>query len=144
MAEQDPYARARARSEARRAELKPLGPGERPLGLKLAIGLAAFIALANLVGVAFGAGSEKPALGLAFAAVMIAAAAGMWARRYLVMIAFQALLAVAMIYALLSLAVASNALGALLAAAVVVVCAPIFWLMVRVMARLQVPPGPPE
>jgi hypothetical protein len=40
----------------------------------------------------------------------------------------------------LSLAFASNVVAVVVAATVVVVCAPIFWLLVRVMARLQVPP----
>ena len=38
------YARGRARDEAIRARLTPLGPDERPLGLKLAIGVVLLIA----------------------------------------------------------------------------------------------------
>jgi hypothetical protein len=133
------YARARRRADEARAALQPLEPGERPLGIKLATGLALLVALGNLIGVAVGAGSEKPVLGLAFAAVMLIAAAGMWARRYLALIAFEALLAIGIIYAALSLLFASNLLGVLLALAVIAVCSPIFWLLIRVMARLQVP-----
>jgi hypothetical protein len=126
-------------AERRRAELTPLAPGERPLGVKLAVGLALLVALANLIGVAAQAGNEKPVLGLAFAAVMLAAAAGMWARSYLTLLAFEALLAIGIIYAALSLLFASSLLGVALGLAVIVVCSPIFWLLVRVMARLQVP-----
>jgi hypothetical protein len=135
----DPYARARERAEARRAALRPLGPGERPLGLKLAVALAVLVAVANLVAVAVEAGDQPPARGLAFAAVMLVAAVGMWARRYLVLLAFEGLLAISILYAALSLAFASNLLALLLPALVIVVCAPVFWLLVRVMARLQVP-----
>jgi hypothetical protein len=134
------YERSRRRTEAVRAGLEPLAPGERPLGLKLAVGLAVLIALGNLVGVALGAGHQPPARGLAFAAVMLAAAAGMWARLYLALVAFEALLTLAIIYAALSLAFAANLAAALLALAVIAVSAPIFWLLIRVMSRLQVPP----
>jgi hypothetical protein len=136
----DGYARARARSEAARASLRPLGPHERPLGIRLAVALAALIALANVVGVIAGAGAAKPALGLAFAALMTAAAIGLWRRQYLVLLAFEALLAVSIIYATLSLAFASNLAAVALGIGVIAVCSPVFWLLVRVMARLQVPP----
>jgi hypothetical protein len=136
----DGYERARRRAEDARAALEPLGEHERPLGIKLAVALALCIALANLVGAIAGAGNESPGLGVAFAAVMLAAAAGMWTRSYLALIAFQALLAVGIIYAALSLAFASNLRAVVLGVAVIAVCAPIFWLLVRVMARLQVPP----
>ncbi len=43
------YARSRARADAIRAELQPLAPGERPLGIKLAVALAVALALANVV-----------------------------------------------------------------------------------------------
>jgi hypothetical protein len=135
------YARSRERAEETRASLTPLGPGERPLGIKLAVALAVAVAVANLVGVAAGAGDESPTLGIAFAVVMLAAAAGMWARSYLALIAFQALLAVGIIYAALSLAFASNLLAVVTGVAVIAISAPIFWLLVRVMARLQVPRG---
>jgi hypothetical protein len=140
LASPDRYARSRERNEAARAALTPLGPGERPLGLKLAVALAVLVAVANLVAVAAGAGDQSPARGLAFAVIMLIAAAGMWARRYLAVIAFEALLAVSVLYAALSLAFASNLRAVVLAALVIIVCAPVFWLLIRVMARLQVPP----
>jgi hypothetical protein len=135
----DRYARSRERAEATRAELTPLGTGERPLGLKLAVALAVVIALANLGAVA-ASGGDRAGAGIAFAAIMLAVAAGMWDRRYLAVIAFQALLAVSIMYAALSLAFASNARAVVLAALVIAVSAPVFWLLIRVMARLRVPP----
>jgi hypothetical protein len=140
MTERPGYARARQRADETRASLTPLGPGERPLGLKLAVALAVAVALANVIGVVAGAGDASPTLGIAFAVVMVAAAAGMWARSYLTLLAFQALLAVGIIYAALSLALASNLLAVVTGVAIIAVCSPIFWLLVRVMARLQVPP----
>ncbi len=134
------YERSRRRSDEIRAGLEPLGPDERPLGIKLAAALAAAIAVANVVGVIAGAGNASPAVGLAFAVMMGGAAVGLWQRRYLVVLGFEALLAVAILYAALSLLLASSLLGLLLGIGVIVICSPIFWLLVRVMARLQVPP----
>jgi hypothetical protein len=135
------YARSRAKADAIRAGLQPLGPDEQPLGLTLAIALALFIAVANLVGAAFSVGGESPAVGVVFAVVMFALAYGIWRRVYLVILLFQAVLAVSIILAALALALASNVLGVLVALAIIAVSAPVFWLLVRVMARLQVPRG---
>jgi hypothetical protein len=129
------------RAEAIRAQLRPLGPGERPLGLKLAVGLAALLAIGNLVGVAAGAGSESPVLGIAFAILLGGLAYGMWERRYLAVLAFEALLALTLVVATISLMFADTALELVISVVSLVVCAPVFWLLVRVMARLQVPRG---
>jgi hypothetical protein len=133
------YARSRAKTEAIQAQLQPLGPDERPLGIKLATALAAFVALANLVVAAFWAGGESPSTGVAFAVLMAAIAGGLWMRRYLVILLFQALLALSIIVSTLSLAFAGNLLGVLLPLGVIGASSPVFWLLVRVMARLQVP-----
>jgi hypothetical protein len=133
------YARSRAKADAIRAELTPLGPDERPLGLKLAVALAVLIAVANLVGAIAGVGDASPAVGLAFALAMGLVAAGLWARIYLVLLLFQALLAFTIIIATLSLAVAGNAVAVVVAVGLIVLCSPVFWLLIRVMARLQVP-----
>ena len=133
------YARSRAKTEAIQAQLTPLGPDERPLGIKLAVALSVFIGLASLIGAAFGVGGESPAIGVVWAIGMFAIAAGLWARIYLVLLLFQALLAITIIISALSLAFASNILGALLVLALIAACSPVFWLLVRVMARLQVP-----
>ena len=136
---QPDYSRSRERDAAIRAQLEPLAPGERPLGLKLAVGLAGVLALANVGGVAAGAGSESPALGIAFAILLAALAFGMWQRRYLAVLAFEALLALTLIVSAISLLFARNAAAAAISVVALVVCAPVFWLLVRVMARLQVP-----
>jgi hypothetical protein len=135
----DGYARSRQRADEARAALTPLGPHERPLGIKLAVALALFIAVATLVGAALGAGGESPVVGVVWAGLMVAVAAGLWARRYLVILLFQALLALSIIVTTLSLAFASNLLGVLLALTIIGLCSPVFWLLIRVMARLQVP-----
>ena len=133
------YARSRARTEAIQAQLEPLGPDERPLGLKLAVGLALLIAAANLVGAAAGAGGASPGVGVAFALFMGVLAYGMWQRRYLVILLFQALLAITIIISTLSLAFARTATRRAVAVLLIGLSAPVFWLLIRVMARLQVP-----
>jgi len=134
----EPYARSREQAEATRAALRPLGTDERPLGLKLAVALAIVIAVANLALVVADGGKGWPG-GLAFAALMLVAARAMWGRSYLAVIAFEGLLAISIIYATISLAFASNLRAVVLAVVLIVVCTPVFWLLIRVMARLQVP-----
>jgi hypothetical protein len=131
----------RDRDAEAREKLRPLAPGERPLGLRLAVALAALLALANVAVLILASGTHRSE-GLAFALLMAVAAVGMWQRRYLAVLAFEVLLGISTIYAALSLAFASNLAGALLALAVIAVCAPVFWLLVRVMARLQTPREP--
>ena len=133
------YARSRARTEAIQAQLEPLGPDERPLGLKLAVGLALLIAVANLIGAAVGAGGESPAIGVVFALFMGALALGMWQRRYVVIAALPGaardhdhhLDAVAGVRAHRDPGDRRGAVDRF--------SAPVFWLLIRVMARLQVP-----
>jgi len=132
------YARSRERADATRAALQPLAPDERPLGLKLAVALALVVAAANLVLVVVGGGKGWEG-GLAFAALMLCAAGFMWQHNYLALVAFEGLLAISIVYAALSLAFASNLRGVVLPVLVIVVCAPVFWLLIRVMARLRVP-----
>jgi hypothetical protein len=129
----------RDRSAEVRETLLPLAPGERPLGLRLAVGLAALLALGNLVVLVTASGSHRLE-GLAFAVAMALLAAGMWQRRYLAVLAFEVVLGISTVYAALSLLFASNVEAALLALAVIAVCSPVFWLLVRVMARIQTPP----
>jgi len=127
-----------------REKLRPLEPGERPLGLRLAVGLAALLALANVVVLAGGWGaSARRQEGVLFALVLGILAIGMWQRRYLAVLAFELLLGLSTVYAALSLAFASNLAAALLSLAVIAVCAPVFWLLVRVMGRLQAPAREP-
>ena len=135
-------ARGEERNEALRARLEPFGPGERPLALRLSALLAALIAVGNLVALAAGAtvnGSRPVAGALVLAVLMAAFAVGLWQRRYLAVLAWEALLGVTMVYAALSLMLASNLAAVLVCVALLAVCGPLFWLLVRVMGRLQVP-----
>jgi len=137
------YARGRRRDEEARAKLEPLAPGERPLAVTIAAVLAFVVAAANLVLYLAGweVRGQDPNLGgaLAVCAVFGLAGVGMWRTRYWAVIGFEVLLGVLLVSAALSLMLASNLRGALLSLAVIVVAGPLFWFLIRAMARIQLP-----
>jgi hypothetical protein len=138
-----PRLRGEAANEAVRAELQPLKPAERPAALIVAVVVAAALGLANVALYAAGTevrGKSPSAAGvIAFAVLMLVDAWGMWNLRYWAVLGFQALLAVTIIIAALSLAVASNLLAVLLCLVIIVPGSWLFWKLVRVLARLQMP-----
>ena len=137
------YARSRERNEAARAALEPLAPGERPLAVTIAAVLSFAVAVANLVLYLAGweVRGQDPALGGALVVCVVFAVAGfgMWRTRYWAVIGFEVLLGVLIVSAALSLMLASNLSGALLSVAVIVVAGPLFWFLIRAMARIQMP-----
>jgi hypothetical protein len=138
------YARARERNEAARAALVPLAPAERPLALRVSTLIAALIAAGNLAAVLAGVevnGASPVAPALVLVVLMAGVAVGLWQKRYLVVLLWQALLAVALLYASLSVMLASNAAAVLVCVGVLVIAGPLFWFNVRIMARLQAPPA---
>jgi hypothetical protein len=140
------YARAEERNAAVRATLTPLAPGERPPALVVAVVLAAALAIANVVALVAGLdveGRRPGAFGvLLFAVLMLAAAWGMWQRRYGAVLAFEALLGITVAIAALSLFVANNAAAVVLCLVILLPGGWLFWKLVRVMGRLQAPRGP--
>ncbi len=143
------YARGRERDERIRAELTPLGPHERPLPLKLAVALAALLAISNVALYAAGwevRGEEDQGPGgvIFFAALLTLIAVGMWRRSYVAVLGFQALLALTVIFTFLSLMVASNLAAVVLCVAIIAIAGTLFWYLIRVMARIQLPSRRPE
>jgi hypothetical protein len=137
------YARAEERNAAVRADLQPLGPGERPAALTVAVALAAALALGNVIAYATGLEVDGRRPGLAgvlfFALLMLSAAWGMWRRHYWAVLSFEALLGITIGIAGLSLLVASNLAALVLCAVILVGGGVLFWKLIRVMARLQAP-----
>jgi hypothetical protein len=137
------YARSAERDAEARATLHPLEPGERPAPLAAAALVAAVLAVGNLLALAAGvhvAGRRPSTLGVVlFAALMLGAAWGMWNRRYWAVLGFQALLAVTIVIAALSLLVASNVTAVVLCLSIVGFGGWLFWKLVRVMGRMQAP-----
>lgn len=134
------------RDEIARAGLTPLEPGERPTPVVVASVVAVVLAVSNLG--LFLAGVEvqgqKPNVFgvLLFGALMLVAAWGMWNLRYWALLGFQALLAVTLVIAGLSVMVAGNLLALVLCLAVLGLGGWLFWKLVRVLGRVKVPrPG---
>lgn len=142
------YARGRARDDTLRAALQPLAPGERPLAVTVAAILAALLGAANVVLLAAGweieGGGQSVAGVLIFAGLMWAAAIGMWRCRYWAVLGFEALLGIAIVYASLALLVASNLAAVLRCLAIIAVAGPLFWFLIRAMARIQLPTRRPQ
>jgi hypothetical protein len=136
-------ARGEERNAAIREGLVPLAPDERPLALRASAVLAALIAVGNLVALAAGAtvnGQRPVVAALVLSLLMAGFTVGLWRKRYLVVLAWQALLGITLVYATLSLMLASNLRAVLICVALIVVAAPLFWMLVRIMARIQAPP----
>ena len=137
------YERSRQRNETARAQLEPLAPGERPRAVTVAAVIAGVMAVANLALYLAGwdVRGQDPNLGgaLAVCAVLGLAAIGMWRVQYWAVIGFEVLLGVLVVFAALSLMLASNVRGALLSLAVIALAGPLFWFLIRAMARIQMP-----
>ena len=135
--------RSELRNEEARAALAPLGPGERPTAVTIAAAVAALLAAGNVIAYVAGAtinGDRPEAYGVvAFTLLMLTAAWGMWRARYWAVLGFQALLAITIIIAGLSLAVASNLAAAALCVALIWLGGWLFWKLIRAMARIQMP-----
>ena len=137
------YARSRAKTDAVRAELQPLEPGERPTAVTIAAAIAILIAAANLV-LFYGGwevrGQDPKAGGTwIFVGIMVAAAIGMWRGKYWAVLGFEMLLGIAIIGTAAALLRASNLAAVALCFGIFAVCGPLFWFLIRAMARLQMP-----
>jgi cation transport ATPase len=138
-----PMSRSERRNAETRAKLVPLEPGERPLAVTIAAIVAVALAAANLIAFAVGAeidGERAPVWQVvAFAAIMLVAAWGMWQVKYWAVLAFQALLGIFIILVAIQATVASNLLALVVVIALVVPAGTLFWFLIRAMARIQMP-----
>ncbi|HVC85409.1 MAG TPA: hypothetical protein VNC12_09160 [Solirubrobacteraceae bacterium] len=134
--------RSQRRDQLAREALLPLAPGERPPALLAAVAVAALLGGGNAIAYAAGAhiAGRHPSPGvLAFSGLMAVLAAGMWTRRYIAVLAFEALLAFAVLLFSLLLVEAANLEGVLVSVAVIAGGGWLFWKLVRVMGRLAAP-----
>ncbi|MFL5823685.1 MAG: hypothetical protein ACJ764_09625 [Solirubrobacteraceae bacterium] len=140
--------RSEQKNAAVRAGLKPLGPGERPWPITVGALLAAASGISQLVlyivGVRLKTSGLKAAAGqtIVFAVLMLVCAAGMWWLRYWAVLGFMALLAILVTFAVGSLITASSVLGAVVAVAIVGGGGYLFFKLVRVLSRIQMPKFP--
>jgi hypothetical protein len=138
--------RSQRRDAEARANLKPLAPGERPMAVRVSALVAAILGLANLIAWLAGdkISGKHPAAGgiLIFSALMLACAVGLWRMWYGAVLGFMALLAIVGTLFSLYLVEASNVLGFIVAPIVIVACGYLFFKLVRVLSRIQMPQRP--
>jgi hypothetical protein len=129
-----------------RAALAPLGAGEWPIALRVAIGVCIVLAIAVIVGAASvhdlsRHGGSLPGAAL-LAVVLALLAQGMYRHRYWAVLSFEALLAFQIIVTSLALVVASTILAAIVCVISVGLGGWLFWKLVRVMGRMQASESP--
>jgi hypothetical protein len=129
------------REELLRAELEPLGEGERPRALLVAIAVCVLLALAVIIGAATvhnlsRHGGSLPG-GVFLAIVLLLLAHGMYKKRYWAVLGFEALLAFQIIVTSLALVVASTIVAAAICALSVGLGGWLFWKLIRIMGRIQ-------
>jgi hypothetical protein len=140
--------RSEQRNAAVRATLTPLAPGERPLSIKIAVVIAVLVGGGDLVDVLVGGtikvGHTHAGIGgiILFSLMMLVCAAGMWQLRYWAVLGFQAILAIVILLFSLLLIRASNLLGFAVAIVIVFGGGWLFYKLVRVLSRLQLPKYP--
>jgi hypothetical protein len=136
------------RNAAVRASLTPLAPGERPWPLKIAALIALLIGVSDLVVVLVNGkfdvgGAHTGASGvILFSAVMIVCAWGMWQLRYWAVLGFQAILVFVILFFSLLLMRAANVLALVASLLIVAGSGYLFFKLVRVLSRLQMPKPP--
>ena len=140
--------RSAQRDAAVRSTLEPLAPGERPWPIVVGALLAALTGGVQLVlfltGVKLKVAQTHAAAGstIVFSLVMFACAIGMWRLWYGAVLGFMALLGITVVIFALALLRVSSVLGLLIAAVGIVVPGFLFYKLVRVLSRIQMPKFP--
>ena len=142
------YARAEERNREAREALEPLAEGGRPMVVTVAAVLVGVIAVSIIVGYLTGAKVEgdKPALGqiLVPALLLGTMSWGMWRARYWAVLGFQMILVLLIFSAVFGLAAQAASVPQVIATLVLLaVSGTFFWLMVKAMARIQMPSDEP-
>jgi hypothetical protein len=139
------YARSRAKDEAARAALKPLVPGERPTAVTVGAVVAALLAAANAISLAFGYNTDEVQLALGtvlMTLILVLVAWGMWHAKYWAVLGLQTLLGLTLVVASLALLTAANVWATVLMLIIIAGAGTLFWFLVKAMARIQMPPRP--
>jgi hypothetical protein len=141
------YAKAEERNRAAREALEPLGEGERPTIVTVGAVISALIAISIPIGYAAGVEVDggKPELVQVLAPTLIFffMAWGMWKARYWAVLGFQMILVFLLFAAAFGLAIqAASAVQILANLVLLAVAGTIFVLMVKAMARIQMPSRP--
>ncbi|HEY2258898.1 MAG TPA: hypothetical protein VGH45_04265 [Solirubrobacteraceae bacterium] len=138
--------RSQRRDAQVRAGLTPIESGERPRAIVVGALIAGVVGLGNLIAFAAGVkvGGKHPSAGgvVVFSVLMIVCAVGMWRLWYGAVLGFMALLAIIVTIFALLLIEASNLLGLVVALAVILGAGYLFYKLVRVLSRIQMPRYP--
>jgi hypothetical protein len=143
-----PRSRSEERNAAVRARLTPLAPGERPWSLKIAVLIAVLIGGGDLVAVIIsgkfdvGGAHAGPSGVILFSVLMLVCAVGMWQLRYWAVLGFQAILAFVILFFSLLLLRANNVVALVTGLIVVGGGGYLFYKLVRVLSRLNMPKPP--
>ena len=132
------------RNAAVRATLKPVEPGERPWPLLVSALLALSLVIANLVLLVgnIKLRGAKPASEVIYLVVMSMCAYGLWRARYWAVLGFMVLLLLTVLEAALLLIRASNAAGVAITLVLIAGGGFLFYKLVRVLSRIQMPKPP--
>jgi hypothetical protein len=138
------YARAEQRNQEAREALEPLAEGERPAVVTLGAVIAGLIAVSVVAGYLSGVkvDGETPKLPqvLAPALIMGMMAWGMWHARYWAVLGFQVILVFVLFSAFFGLLVGASSLPQVVGTlTLLAVAGAFFYLMVKAMARIQMP-----
>jgi hypothetical protein len=131
-----------------RASLAPLAQGERPWAVKVSVVLAFLLGAVNLglfiAGTKPKLGGRQPQLAeiLIFSGLMLMCSVGMWLMRYWAVLGFQTLLAIGLLGFCLALVRVSSLLAAAICLVVILAGGFLFFKLVRVLSRLQLPAPP--
>jgi hypothetical protein len=142
------YAKAAQRNQEARERLEPLGAGERPPVVTAAAIVCGAVAVSIVALYAAGVkpNGETPKFAQIAgpALIMGVLAWGMWRARYWALVCFQLVLVFLIFASFYSLALEASTLGGFLGSGgLLVVAGVFFFLMVKAMARIQMPQRPP-
>jgi hypothetical protein len=136
-------ARYEERNRAARETLEPLAPQERPAVVTVGAVISGLVAISVLVAYALGAtvnGNRPHLLQVIIPALLMGVmAVGMWRVRYWAVLGFQAILALLVLEATLGLVNAGGLAPVIGNLALIGIAGTLFYLMIRAMARIQMP-----
>jgi len=140
-------ARYEERNQEAREKLEPLRDDERPTIVTVGAVISAIIAVVFWVSTVLAAtghvtvrGSHPSPIAAGVLALLLTAMAwGMWRVRYWAVMGFQAFLALTLLSATLGLIQVQSVLEAIGTALVILIAGPLFYLMIKAMARIQMP-----
>jgi len=138
------YAKGEVRNQEAREALVPLAEGERPTVVTVSAILAALVALSIVVTFAAGVkvNGSTPHLSTVAAPALIMGvlAWGMWKARYWAVVCFQVVLVFLIFTAVYGLLVEATSITEFaVTLGLLAVSGALFWMMVKAMARIQMP-----